>query len=219
MRNLVIVGNGSYSSMMKRYIELTDFGRVQAFAVDAEFIREEVLDGVPVLSFAQFQETFAQDKVELIMGIGYSQMGQIRKNIFEKCKTWNYRFANYIHPTAIIEKNVEMGEGNNILEGVILEESVRLGNANLLFGGCMIAHETVAGSYNTFSVKSVVAGCSKIGNNCFLGAASAVRDHIALEDYVLIGATAYAFRDMPKYAVVVPEKSRVLEDKKSTDYL
>ncbi len=219
MKNLVIIGNGSYSSMMKRYVELTGFGIVQAFAVDAECIQEEVLDGIPVLSFEQFRDRFAQEEVELIMGIGYTQMSQIRRMVFEKCKEWGYRFANYIHPTAIIEKNVQIGEGNNILEGVILEESVCLGNANLLFGGSMIAHETTIGNYNTLSVKSVVAGCTTIGDNCFLGAASAVRDHIELKDFVLVGATAFAFKSMEEYAVVVPEKSMVLKDKKSTDYL
>lgn len=219
MKNLVIIGNGSYSAMMKRYIELTDFGSVLAFAVDEKCIRESVLEGSPVIPLETLRNEFPPEKVELIMGIGYTQMGQIRKEIFETCKIWGYQFANYIHPTAILEKNVILGEGNNILEGVILEESVRLGNANLLFGGSMIAHETTVGNYNTFSVKAVVAGAATIRDNCFLGASSAVKDHVTLKDYVLIGATAFAFKDMEEYSVVVPARSMVLEDKKSTDYL
>lgn len=219
MQNLVIIGNGSYSGMMKRYIELTEFGKVHAFAVDEECIQERILDGVPVISFEQLRQRYLPEKTQLVMGIGYAQMGRIRKKVFEKCKVWGYHFINYIHPTAIIEKNVRLGEGNNILEGVILEESVQLGNANLLFGGSLVAHETIVGDYNTLSVKSVVAGCARIADNCFLGAASTVRDHVVLADYVLIGASAYAFKDMGTYAVVVPEKSKILSDRKSIDYL
>lgn len=219
MKNLVVIGNGSYARMMKRYVELTGFGEVQAFVVDAEYVQEKALDGIQVLSFAQFRERFLQEEVELIMGIGYAQMGGIRKRIFEKCKAWNYRFTNYIHPTAIIEKNVQMGEGNNILEGVIIEESVRLGNANLLFGGVLLAHETMIGDYNTFSVRSVVAGCVSIANNCFFGAASTVKDHLIFADCVLVGAGAYVYQNMDAYAVIVPERSRILEGKKSTDYI
>lgn len=216
---MVVIGNGSYARMMKRYVELTGFGEVQAFAVDAEYVREEVLDSVPVLSFTQFREGFSEEEVELIMGIGYAQMGRIRKKVFEKCRAWNYRFTNYIHPTAIIEKNVQLGEGNNILEGVIIEESVQLGNANLLFGGVLLAHETMVGDYNTFSVRSVVAGGVSIANNCFMGAASIVKEYITLADYVLVGAGAYVHQNKDAYAVIVPERSRTLEGKKSTDYI
>lgn len=218
MKKIVIVGNGSYSAMMKRYIELTEFGEVCAFVVEEPYIKEDTLCEIPVISFCCLYENFPIADYELVMGIGYLQMGNIRKRIYEKCKEYGYKFANYIHPTAIIASNVVLGEGNNILEGVIIEESVNIGNANLFFGGSLIAHETNVGSFNTFSVKSVVAGTSIIRDNCFIGAASTVRDHIILNNYVLVGASAYAFMNIPEYGVVVPPKSIILDGKKSTDY-
>lgn len=219
MQNLIITGNGSYSQMMRRYIENTDFGNVVAYTVESAFIQSNQLDGLPVIPLEDLKERFSYDDVDLVMGIGYKRMGSIRKQIFERCSTLGYKFINYIHPTVIIEKNVSLGNGNNILEGVILEEGVVLGNANLLFGGSLIAHETQIGDYNTFSVKAVVAGCTKIGNQCFVGASATVKDHIRLKDYVLIGAGAYAYKNMEEYAVVVPVESRILTDKRSIDLL
>lgn len=219
MKKLIIIGNASYARMMKRYIDLAGIGEVIAYAADAECIREKELDRIPVLSMEELRENDFREEAMLIMGIGYKKMGGIRKKVFEQCKSFGYRFENFIHSTAIIEKNVVLGEGNNILEGVILEEGVVLGNANLLFGGSLIAHETRVGDYNTFSVKSVVAGCASIGNHCFIGASAAVKDHVTIQDYVLLGAMAFGFRDMESYSVVVPEKSRILEGRKSTDFL
>lgn len=219
MRELIIVGNGSYSQMLRNYIELTEFSRVVAYAVDKECIQEKELNGIPVISFEDLREKYSCEDVSLIMGIGYTQMGDIRKRVFEKCKLWGYKFENYIHPTAIIAEDVVMGEGNNILEGVIIEVGVSIGNANLFFGGTMIAHESTIGSYNTFSVKVVVAGCVTVQNNCFLGASSAVKDHITLKDYVLLGAMAFGFKNMESYSVITPAKSVILEDRKSTDFL
>lgn len=219
MIKLVIIGNGSYAQMMRRYISLTGFGMTVAYAVDAEYIQEYKKDGLPVISLEELKERFSCEEIRLIMGIGYTQMGNVRKRLFEKCKQYGYCFENYIHPTAIIEKNAALGEGNNILEGVIIEESVVVGNANLFFGGSLIAHETVVGDYNTFSVRAVVAGCTVVGQNCFIGAAATVKDHVILNDYVLIGAAAYAYKNMAAYSVLVPAKSRVLEDRKSTDFL
>ena len=197
MKEFIIIGNGSYARMMKRYIDLTDFGQAAAYAVEESFIRELEMDGLPVLPLEQLKETGSPETHSLIMGIGYTKMGNVREKIFRQCKALGFTFENYIHPTVIMEKNVTIGEGNNILEGVILEEGVVLGDANLLFGGSLIAHETTVGDYNTFSVKA----------------------HVTIEDYVLLGASAYGFQDMKAYSVVVPAKSVVLEGRKSTEFL
>lgn len=219
MKKIIIVGNGTYAQMMKKYIDITKFGTVCAYVVDKEYINETQVDEVSVNSFEQLREKFLCDEVALIMGIGYSQMSKVRKRVFEQCKAWGYRFTNFIHPTAIISPDVEMGEGNNILEGVLIEAGVSIGNANLFFGGSAIGHDSDVGDYNTLSVRATTAGCVSIKNNCFLGVASVVKDHVTLNDYVLLGASAYGYKDMKEYSVVVPAKSKVLEEKKSTDYL
>lgn len=219
MKELVIVGNSSYAQMMERYIRLSNFGRVVAYVVDEAFISEKEIEGIKVISFEQMKTEYAPENISLIMGIGYKQMSAIRKEKFEKCKNWGYMFENYIHPTAIVSSDAIMGEGNNILENVIVEVGVKIGNANLLFGGSIIGHESTIGSYNTFSLRSVIAGCVQIKNNCFFGAASTVKNHVKIKDYVLLGASAYGFKDMEAYSVLVPAKSVILEGKKSIDYL
>lgn len=219
MKKLIMIGNGSYARMMKRYMSLTDFGQAAAYAVEEAFILEREMDGLPVLPLERLKETCSPKEHSLIMGIGYTKMGNVREKIFRLCKSFGYTFENYIHPTVIMEKNVKIGEGNNILEGVILEEGVVLGDANLLFGGSLIAHETKVGDFNTFSVKAVAAGCSVIGSHCFVGASATIKDHVTIKDYVLVGASAYGFQDMEAYSVVVPAKSVVLEGRKSTEFL
>lgn len=219
MKKLIVVGNGSYAQMMEQYIRLSDFGRVVAYVVDEPYILEPEINGIRVLTFECMREEYAPETIRLIMGIGYTKMASVRKEKFEQCKTWGYVFENYIHPTATISPDVIIGEGNNILENVIIEVGVKIGNANLFFGGSTIGHESTVGNFNTFSLRSVIAGCVKIKDNCFFGAASTVKDHVEIEDYVLLGATAYGFKDIKEYSVVVPAKSVVLEGKKSIDYL
>lgn len=219
MKKLAIIGNGPYAMMMREYLEMDFKGELCAYVVDELYIDKKEIQGIPVLSFEHLKEKYETSEITLIMGIGYTQMGDVRKRIFELCKSMGYHFENYIHSTAIIAPNVQIGEGNNILEGVILESGVMVGNANLFFCGAMIAHETKIGSYNTFSVRSSVAGCTNIKNNCFMGIASVVKDHVTINDYALLGAAAYGYKDIPSYSVVTPAKSVLLKDKISTDYL
>lgn len=214
----VIIGNGDYARMMNRYLRLSGYESC-AYAVEPECISDRYLDSIPVLSLAEMRQAFPPGSVQLIMGIGYRNMGNIRKKIWLWCREAGYTFTNYIHPTAIIEKNVMIGEGNNILEGVILEESVSIGNANLLFGGSLVAHGSVLGDFNTLSVRAVVAGCTSIENHCFIGAAAVVRDHITIENYGLVGAGAYASAPVKQYQVIVPPKAVSLENKKSIEFI
>lgn len=219
MKKIIIVGNGTYAQMMKKYIDLTSFGEVCAYVVDQEYIQEVELDKVRVISFDEMKEQFSCNDVSLVMGIGYTQMSNIRKRVFEQCKAWGYNFENYIHPTAVVAPDIIIGEGNNILEGVLIEAGCSIGNANLLFGGSMLGHNSCVGNYNTFAGKSMIAGCVTVKNNVFLGVSSAVKDHVILNDYVLLGAMAYGYKDIEEYAVVVPAKSVILKDKKSLEYL
>lgn len=221
MKNIIIIGNGPYAQMMHRYINLTDCGEmnVVAYAVDEKFILEKSIQGVDVISFEKMYELYPTQNIRLIMGIGYKEMGNIRKRVFEYMKEKEYKFLNYIHPTANIASNFDIGEGNNILEGVLIEESVKIGNANLFFGNAIIGHESSVGNYNTVSLRGTIAGCVTIKSNCFMGVASAVKDHVTLEDYVLLGAMAYGYKDIDAYSVVMPAKSVIAEGKNSLEYL
>lgn len=194
-------------------------GCVVAYVADEEYIVEKEIEGNPVISFKDLRDNFSTDDVRLVMGIGYKKMGKIKKEKFEQCKKMGFCFTNYIHPTAVLPTNAEIGEGNNILENVIIEVGAKIGNANLICGGTVIGHETIIGDYNSLSVRVTLAGNIVIGNNCFLGAASTVKNAVKFEDYVLLGATAYGFKNMEAFSVIVPSKSYILENKKSIDYL
>lgn len=214
-----IVGNGSYSKMLYRYLRSTSDIEVKGFTVAEEFIKQNIIEGLPVVSTNDLSEGDDLSEVRLLMGIGYRNMNKIKEREYNRYKTKGFSFDNYIHPTAIIEKNVVIGEANNIFEGVIIQEGVKIGNGNLIYGGSLIAHESVIGDFNSVSVKSCIAGCTIIGNNCFIGANSTVRDHLTIADYTLVGAGTYVASDTDEYNVVVTDKGRILEGKRSIDYI
>lgn len=88
-----------------------------------------------------------------------------------------------------------------------------------VFRGSILVHGIAVGSFNKFSRKAVVVGVATLRNNCFLGAASTVEDHVILSNYVMVGVTTFVFKTIEEYEVVVSGKSMILEDKKDTDFL
>ncbi|MEE1305134.1 MAG: acetyltransferase [Agathobacter sp.] len=216
---LIIIGNTEHAATISNYIENTGFGEIIGFSVDKEYIDTPEFCGKPVIDLEKLQEKFSSKDIKLIMGIGYKKMGEIKKNIFLRCKEMGFSFENYIHPSAIVSKDVNLGQGNNILEGVIIESGVDMGDCNILFAGVLIGHGSRVGNYNTFAGKTNISGFVDIGNNCMFGINSTVKDNVNIKDYVLIGASAYAQHDIEEYEVLVSTKSYILEGKKSTDFL
>ena len=214
-----IVGNGDYAKMMSRYLKNTSGIEILGFTVEKNIISEKTIDGFRVISDEDLANNFNVSECRLVMGIGYRNMNKIKENEFKRYKSLGFSFDNYIHPTAIIEKNVVLGEANNIFEGVIIQEGVSIGDANLIYAGALISHESNIGNYNSLSVKSCVAGCCTIGNNCFLGANSTVRDNIRVADYTLLGAGAYLDKDTKEYDVVASQKPVLLEGKSSLEFI
>ena len=218
MRDL-IVGNGDYAVMISNYFKNTMNVRVDGFTVKKDIITKETINGMPVIPAEDIQKHYPPDNCRLIMGIGYRNMNQIKEKEFQRYKDKGYDFINYIHPTAIIEKDVVIGEGNNIFEGVIIQSGVRIGNANLIYGGVCVSHGVIMGSFNSLSVKACIAGCTYVGNNCFIGANSTVRDHITVADYTLVGAGTYLCKDSEPYDVIVTQKASILKGKKSLEFI
>lgn len=219
MFNYLIVGTGDYAKMLRRYLNNTMDVDILAFTVKNEQLTEKELDGKRIIQAADLQDYYNSENTKLIMGIGYREMNQIKQRQYNIYKEMGYSFDNYIHPTAIIDSSVKMGEGNNIFEGVIIQEGVRIGNSNLIYGGSLVAHESNVGDFNSLSVKVCVAGCSTIGNNCFIGANATIRDHIFIKDFSLVGAGAYVDSSTEEYNVVVPNKSVVLANRSSLEFL
>ncbi|WP_413557827.1 UDP-N-acetylglucosamine acyltransferase [Bdellovibrio sp. HCB209] len=75
----------------------------------------------------------------------------------------NLKHANYIHPTAVIDDSVVLGEGNYIGPYCIIGKDVQIGNNNRLEAHCSIGTPPEHRDFWTGSYKSVV-----IGNDCII---------------------------------------------------
>lgn len=216
---IVIVGNSDFAMLLYDYLKDSRDMEVLAFSVEDKYINEKQICGIPVISYEEIQNKYSNQEVKLILGVGYSKMHDIKSQLYKLYSDKGYKFTNYIHSSAIVAPDVEIGDGNVILEGVIIERQSHIGNGNLFFGGSVVGHNNVLGNFNTLSIRAATAGFVTIADKCFLGINAVVRDKIKIESHSLIGAGAYVDCNLKEYEVIVPAKSVVLEDKKSIDFM
>ena len=64
--------------------------------------------------------------------------------------------------------------------------------------------------YQNVTIGSVGKQAPQIGDHCFIGAGAIIIGDIKVGDYVRIGAGSVVNTDVPNYATVVPQPSRII---------
>lgn len=204
----VVVGNSEYAEMLMEYLEESGV-TVNAFCADSGFIDNTVINGRDVISTDEMLVKYPPSKTILYLGIGYSKLGRIRKNLYFKMKSKGYRFGNYIHVSSVLHRGHQMGEGNVIFENVVIQRGTVLGNGNLVFSNGTIMHDNIIGNFNTFGAGSVSNGFVQIGDCNFVGSNATLRDHISIGSDCLIGAGSYVDHNCENGDAVLPAKNSI----------
>lgn len=204
--NNIIVGNSDFARLLAEYME--DSGvNVDAFTVGKEYISDSHIMGRPVIVMEELEACYDKNKTGLYLGIGYRNLGEIKKSVYLKYVTAGFEFFNYIHPSVIINKDVEIGKGNVIFEGVVIQKHTVMGDGNLCYSNAVIMHDGNIGSFNTFGAGSVINGYVTVGDCSFVGANATVRNGIKINNHTLVGAAAYVSGNTRNDMVITPQPS------------
>lgn len=218
MGNLVIYGVCELARQLKWYIDHDDDRTVIAFCVDDAYYDCDTFCDLPVIPYSRLKAFYEQQPFEILLGVGYTQMNDVRKRIFQQCKADGYTIASYIHSSAIIESD-DIGEGNIILEQTLIMPFCKIGKGNLMWDKICIGHNSVVGDFNHISGSAGFCGFVTVGDNCFIGKMCCLRDGIHVSDYTLVGAMAYVASDTPENSVIVAPKGVLLDGKNSKQFI
>ena len=219
MKNIVMFGANDLGRLLKFYLEDDHDPRsVAAFTMDCAYIQKDVFEGLPVVPFDEVQDKYPPESYEIMIAVGNSRMNDVRKKVFLECKEKGYTVASYYHSSCSIHSH-EIGEGNILLENCLVYPYAKIGRGNLMWDHVLISHDCTVGDFNTFSSYADLCGYVSIGNNGYFGKHCIINEHSQIADYTLVGAAAYAKKVTNPYDVVVPARSIILENKKSTDLM
>lgn len=218
MKKVIIFGVSDLGRLLYWYLKKDTNREVVAFTADKKYIKDDLFLDLPVVEFEDINKSFKPEDHEILIAIGNRKMNQIRQEVFIKCKEKGYTVASYIHSTVSLNSN-NLGEGNIILENSLIYPFSKIGNGNLLWDHVLISHDCKVGNFNTFSSYADLCGYVTIGNNGYYGKHCIIHDFAIMADYTLVGAAAYAKKNSNPYDVIVPARSIILENKKSTDLM
>ena len=213
MRNLVIFGDTPFAERLFKYIKLEGKDKVIAFTQEKSFISKVELQGCPVIPFEELA-TIDTD-FEIILGIGYSKMNQLKRKVYNLCVNNGYKVATYISSKAVVYTE-DIRDGCFIAPGAIVGPGCKLGHGNFLESAVVLSHDIELGDFNYLSTNAVFGGFAKVENNCFFGLHSTIKNSISVASDTLVGAAANVLESVTyRGGIFVGNPARKLEDKDS----
>ncbi|WP_312469060.1 acetyltransferase [Neobacillus sp.] len=205
MNKLIIVGAGGLARMI--YSWLTDFTDQSWEPIGFISDNLNLLDGynydLPIIS--SIREYRPEIDHVLVMAIADPKTKlAIAKELEER----GARFITLIHSTAIIGKNVEIGNGSVICPRAILTCDIQLGSFVLLNLSVTIGHDVNIGNGCTINSHSDVTGCAQLGTGVFLGSHAVITPSVKVRDFAKIGAGSVAVKQVKQDTTVfgIPAK-------------
>lgn len=207
-RRIFIFGCGGFGrEVLQIILDISASGKTlecAGFIADKSYDPPESINGVPV--YTDFS-SYDSEHDGLVIAVGSScERNKVFERIASECP--NIKFAQVIHPTAWIGRNVRIGEGSIICAGCLITTDVEIGNHVHVNIGSTIGHDAVLGDFVTLNPSVNVSGGVVLHEGCEIGTGSIFIPKIKMGEWSITGAGAVVTKDMPGNitAVGVPAK-------------
>ena len=205
-KQLIIIGNSSNAKLAHYYFTHDSEYEVVAFSVDQKFIAKKEFCELPVIPFETLEKTHPCSEFDAFVAIGYTEMNNLRANLYNRTKAKGYKLPNYISSKCSFLSQEPIGDNNLILEDNTIQPFVEIGCNNVFWSGNHIGHDVQINDHCFISSHVVISGFTIIGNNCFLGVNSTFRDGITIAPFTLIGAGATIMNSTKEKGVYLAPK-------------
>jgi len=202
-RKLVIVGDSAFAEIAYEYFAHDSEYNVVGFSVEQQYLKRDLLFGLPVVAFEQVQDRFSPAGHSFFAANVYTQKNQLRTRLYSAAKEKGYTPASYISPHAFVWRNVKVGEHCFIFENNVVQPFVTIGSNVVLWSGNHIGHHSTIMDHCFISSHVVVSGFCKVGQSCFMGVNSTVANNINIGNNCIVGAGALVLSDVEDDQTVV----------------
>ncbi len=114
-----------------------------------------------------------------------------------------FKAASLIHPSVIIARHVQIGDGTVVGAGCILAPYAVLGRHCALNLGVTIGHNSFMGDYCVLSPGAQLLGAAKLGEQVFLGANATVYLGRKVGDGSIVGANSFLLTNLGRGVSVI----------------
>jgi sugar O-acyltransferase (sialic acid O-acetyltransferase NeuD family) len=128
-----------------------------------------------------------------------------------------HQFGRAVHPLALVDPSVTVGDGSVVLHGAVTQADTILGQHCIVNTGACVDHDCWVGDFVHVAPNATLCGTVQVGEGTLIGAGAVVMPNLTIGRWVSIGAGAVVTKSVPDYAVVVGNPGRIVSYSQSVD--
>ena len=193
---VAVIGAGGHAKVVVATLRMAGI-EVVAVNDDATALRGRELGGVPVRGPVAAAEVSTG---ALVIAVGDNRT---RRRLAEALgRAPGRRWANAVHPAAIVDPSVAIGPGAVVFAGAVVQTDARLGAHAIVNTGATVDHDCRVGDFAHVAPGVHLGGEVEVGEGAFLGIGCAVVPGIKIGAWATVGAGAVVVGDVEPGATV-----------------
>ena len=197
MKKIIIFGFGGQAKVVLDCIKLIKDYRVIGFISNKNYSPSFSKQVKYLGSFENLNKIIKNHDSKNLFGIIGVGDNIMRKKISLKVKKINKKFkwANVIHPSAVISPSSTIGFGNMMLAGSIICAETKIYNHVSINTGSYIDHNNTFYNFSSTGPGVATGGNVKVGEQSFLGIGCVIKDKIFIGANTIIGGQAFVCKN------------------------
>lgn len=187
-KKLVIIGAGGHGKVIANIAKLNGYKDI-VFLDDNSEKKECGL--YPIVGTTKDIEKYSND--QFIVGIGNNK---VRRKLTSFLLEKQYDVTTLIHPSAVIDETVQIGQGTVIMANAVINADTTIGQGCIINTASSVDHDCCIQDYVHICPGVHVAGTVHIGDNTWVGIGSSVINNIHIVNDCMIGAGCVVVKDL-----------------------
>ncbi|BFM16485.1 acetyltransferase [Maricurvus nonylphenolicus] len=204
--HLLILGAGGHGKVVADAALLSGWKSVSF--LDDRWPTFSNLNDWNVVGAFQDLEKYVESFQGIFVAVGSNRL---RSNLLIRLESLGAPITSIIHPSAIVARNVVIGQGSACLAGAVINIGSTVGRGVIVNTGASVDHDCVLGDFTHVCPGARIAGGVHIESCGWVGIGSSVIENICIGSEVVIGAGAAVISDIPPNSTVVGIPARVIK--------
>ncbi|MFC1807235.1 NeuD/PglB/VioB family sugar acetyltransferase [Candidatus Omnitrophota bacterium] len=185
-KKILILGGGGHAKKCIEILRSNDNFEI-AGIIDKDLeIGYKVL-GIPVVGRdSDLSKFYSKGILMAVLGIGAVINHVVRTNFFKLLKDIGFHLPNIIHPSAVVESTVGLGEGNQVMANATIESSVKIADNCIIDCGSIICHDCEFEDNVHVAPGAILAGSICVGRDTLIGMGVTVYMNLKIGSRVVI---------------------------------
>ena len=209
MEKMIIIGNGGHARSLTDTLERAGKYEIAGYIVNSADEQRKDTRYPIIGQDDDLEKIFKYGIKYAAVGIGYLGKGDVRKRLWYMLKKIGFSLPVICDPTAIMARDIKLGEGNFIGKGAVINSGAVIGRMCIINTNAVVEHDCLIGSFSHVAVGGILCGGVNVGEDTFIGANATVIQGIKIGRGCIIGAGVTVRKDVKDNFLVAEDKKNM----------